>query len=81
MRAAPQFYKDAVVPVTAPRTKVLGAEMLGASVIRSGDSYEDALEHARSLAAHHDWRFLPAFDDPDVIAGQGTAIPERGEMN
>ncbi|WP_437605579.1 pyridoxal-phosphate dependent enzyme [Sorangium sp. So ce834] len=62
----------AVVPVTAPRTKVLGAEMLGASVIRSGDSYEDALEHARALAARHDWRFLPAFDDPDVIAGQGT---------
>ncbi|WP_104983802.1 pyridoxal-phosphate dependent enzyme [Sorangium cellulosum] len=46
--------------------------MLGASVIRSGDSYEDALEHARSLVARHDWRFLPAFDDPDVIAGQGT---------
>lgn len=61
-----------VVPISAPRTKVRGAEALGADVIRFGSSYEEAQEHAMLLAARKDWRFLPAFDDPDVIAGQGT---------
>ncbi|AKU97844.1 Threonine dehydratase, catabolic [Labilithrix luteola] len=61
-----------VVPITAPLTKVRGAEALGAKVIRFGRSYEDAQDHAISLARENGWRFLPAFDDPDVIAGQGT---------
>ncbi len=69
-----------VVPVTAPRTKVRGTEALGASVIRWGNTFEDALVHARQLADRHDWRFLPAFDDADVIAGQGTVGWELLEL-
>jgi len=61
-----------VVPVTAPLTKIRGTEALGADVIRSGRSYEEAQDHAQSLARRNGWRFLPAFDDPDVVAGQGT---------
>jgi threonine dehydratase len=37
-----------------------------------GDSYDEAKAFAVELAAHHDYRLLPAFDDVDVIAGQGT---------
>ena len=61
-----------VVPITAPRTKVLGAEALGANVISCGFSYEEAQDHALTIARRRGWRFLPAFDDRDVIAGQGT---------
>lgn len=61
-----------VVPVTAPLTKVRGTEALGAKVIRFGSSYEEAQEHALLLGRQNGWRLLPAFDDADVIAGQGT---------
>lgn len=61
-----------VVPRTAPRTKVRGAQELGAEVVTHGDSFEEALDYARALPG----RFLHAFDDPDVIAGQGTAALE-----
>jgi threonine dehydratase len=41
-------------------------------VVIRGTCYEDSEEHARRLASKHEWRFLHAFDDPEVIAGQGT---------
>jgi threonine dehydratase len=62
----------AVIPITAPHTKIRGTKDLGADVIRYGETYEEALEHARRLAHSNDWRIVPAFDDRDVIAGQGT---------
>src|SRR5690606_34444045 len=43
-----------------------------ATVRLHGDSYDEARAFAAELAAQHDFRLLPAFDDPDVIAGQGT---------
>ncbi len=69
-----------VVPVAAPLTKVRGTEALGAKVIRFGCSYEEAQDHAMLLARENGWRFLPAFDDADVIAGQGTVGWELLEL-
>jgi len=66
----------AVVPTTAPEEKVVSTRSLGAKVIVHGHSYEAAQAHARHLATINGWRFLPAFDDPEVIAGQGTIALE-----
>jgi len=72
--AARHFGLDAVVvvPVTAPRTKVDGCRALGARVVAHGETYDDALGEARRIATSEGRRFVHAFDDPDVIAGQGT---------
>jgi threonine dehydratase len=61
-----------VMPQCAPQTKVAGVAHWGATVRLHGDSYDDTKAFAAQLAAHNDYRLLPAFDDPDVIAGQGT---------
>ena len=61
-----------VMPRNAPETKVAGVAHWGATVRLHGDSYDEAKAFAAELAAQHDYRLLPAFDDPDVIAGQGT---------
>jgi threonine dehydratase len=62
----------AVMPQTAPTTKVAGVERLGAKVILHGKNFDEAKDFAEELALELGYRFLPAFDDPDVIAGQGT---------
>ena len=62
----------AVVPESAPQSKIQRTEQLGAQVIVRGAGFEEAQEYAQSLARREGARFLPAFDDPDVIAGQGT---------
>ncbi len=62
----------AVMPTTTPQTKVQGVARWGAFVRLHGNSYDEAAEHAHELAEHHGYRYLSAFDDPDVIAGQGT---------
>ncbi len=69
-----------VVPETAPRTKIDGCRALGARVITHGESFDEALEEAKRLAVTHGWRFIHAFDDPDVIAGQGTVGVELREL-
>lgn len=61
-----------VMPRTAPETKIAGVAHWGATVRLHGDSYDEAKTFAAELAAQYDYRLLPAFDDPDVIAGQGT---------
>jgi len=61
-----------VMPHGAPATKIAGVSHWGALVRQHGDSYDEAYAFALELAEHHGYRFLPAFDDPDVIAGQGT---------
>ena len=58
--------------VGAPATKIAGVAPWGATVRQHGDSYDEAYGFARELAAQNGYRFLSAFDDPDVIAGQGT---------
>ena len=61
-----------VMPHGAPENKIAGVAHWGATVRQHGDSYDEAYAFARQLAEHHGYRFLSAFDDPDVIAGQGT---------
>ncbi|MBX9401757.1 threonine dehydratase [Lysobacter sp. BMK333-48F3] len=61
-----------VMPSCAPQTKVAGVAHWGATVRLHGDSYDEAKAFAKELAEQHGYRLLSAFDDPDVIAGQGT---------
>ena len=61
-----------VMPVTAPYLKSEAVLSLGGVVVLHGDSYSDAYSHALELAKLHRYIFIHPFDDPDVIAGQGT---------
>src|SRR5262245_60469087 len=61
-----------VMPVTTPRIKVNAVAHRGAKVVLRGDSYDEALAHAWRLKRRHGHTFVHAYDDPDVIAGQGT---------
>jgi threonine dehydratase len=61
-----------VMPRTAPETKVAGVAHWGATVRLHGETYDEAKAFAAELAAQNGFRLLSAFDDPDVIAGQGT---------
>jgi len=61
-----------VMPRCAPQTKIAGVAHWGATVRLHGDSYDEAKAFAAELAAQNDYRVLSAFDDRDVIAGQGT---------
>ncbi|QDT54459.1 L-threonine dehydratase biosynthetic IlvA [Caulifigura coniformis] len=61
-----------VMPVTSPRLKSDAVRSLGGEVILFGDSYSDAYAHAMELQRQHGFVFVHPFDDPDVIAGQGT---------
>ncbi|KRD75700.1 threonine dehydratase [Lysobacter sp. Root983] len=65
-----------VMPRCAPQTKIAGVAHWGATVRLHGDSYDEAKAFAIELAEQHDYRLLSAFDDPDVIAGQGTVALE-----
>ena len=61
-----------VVPVTTPEVKQRAIVALGANLIRFGDSYDEAYAYACLLAENRDLVFIHPYDDPDVIAGQGT---------
>jgi threonine dehydratase len=61
-----------VMPVTTPKLKIDAVRSFRGEVILHGDSYSDAYAHASELAAAHNYTFVHPFDDPDVIAGQGT---------
>lgn len=61
-----------VMPVTTPSIKTEAVAALGGEVVLHGDTYDDAYAHARELAAKHELVFIHPFDDPMVIAGQGT---------
>ena len=61
-----------VMPTSAPATKIAGVAHWGATVRLHGDTYDDAKAFAAELAEQNGFRLLSAFDDPDVIAGQGT---------
>ncbi|BAL94149.1 threonine ammonia-lyase, biosynthetic [Rubrivivax gelatinosus] len=65
-----------VMPVTTPRLKVDAVAALGGEVVLHGDSYSDAYAHAVELQAAQGLSFVHPFDDPDVIAGQGTIAME-----
>ena len=61
-----------VMPVTTPQIKVDAVQGWGAKVVLWGDSYDEAHAHARDLERRHGYTFVHPYDDPDVIAGQGT---------
>ena len=61
-----------VMPATTPRIKVDAVRRHGAEVVLFGDNYDAAYEKARELAASAGMTFVHPYDDPDVIAGQGT---------
>ena len=61
-----------VMPVTTPQVKVDAVRHLGGEVVLHGDSYNDAYDHALKVAEAEGLTFVHPFDDPDVIAGQGT---------
>jgi threonine dehydratase len=61
-----------VMPVTTPQVKVDAVAARGGQVVLHGDTYDDAYKYARELEAEKNLTFIHPFDDPDVIAGQGT---------
>jgi len=61
-----------VMPQTTPHIKVDAVRAMGAEVVLAGDSYGDAKAHCDVLAAETGQTFIHPFDDPLVIAGQGT---------
>ncbi len=61
-----------VMPVTTPSIKIDAVRALGGEVILHGDAYDDAYAHALALADSENLVFIHPFDDPAVIAGQGT---------
>ena len=61
-----------VMPVTTPPVKVDAVRARGGIVVLHGNTYDDAYAHARQLEAEKGLTFIHPFDDPDVIAGQGT---------
>ena len=65
-----------VMPVTTPFSKVERTEGHGAEVVLHGESVAESTVHAKALAAAHDLEFVHPYDDPLVIAGQGTAAIE-----
>ncbi len=62
-----------VMPSTAPLVKVQACKNTGAEIILEGKVFDDAYASAKNLASERKMRFVPAFDDPLVICGQGTA--------
>ena len=65
-----------VMPTTTPQLKVDAVRGFGGEVVLFGDSYSDAFDHAITLEKKQGLTFVHPFDDPDVIAGQGTVAME-----
>ena len=65
-----------VMPTTTPQLKVDAVRNLGGEVLLHGESYTDAYNHALTLEKKQGLTFVHPFDDPDVIAGQGTIAME-----
>ncbi|VFR53591.1 Threonine dehydratase biosynthetic [plant metagenome] len=61
-----------VMPVTTPQVKIDAVRGWGGEVVLAGDSFSDAYAHALELEKKEKLTFVHPFDDPDVIAGQGT---------
>ena len=61
-----------VMPTTSPQVKIDAVRRLGGEVVLAGESFTDAFAHAQILEKKEKLTFVHPFDDPDVIAGQGT---------
>jgi len=69
-----------VMPETTPEIKVSAVEALGGNVVLAGDSYSDASLHAQVLCDESGLTYIHPYDDPLVIAGQGTIAQELLEQ-
>ena len=65
-----------VMPETTPRIKIDEVASYGAEIVLNGETYSDAAEAAKRLVTEKGLTFIPPYDDPDVIAGQGTVAKE-----
>jgi len=65
-----------VMPLTTPEIKVQAVADFGGEIVLHGDEYDQAYEHAIELGRQRGLVFVHPFDDPDVIAGQGTIAME-----
>jgi threonine dehydratase len=65
-----------VMPRFTPQVKVERSRVLGAEIVLEGDSFDEANDRALALATRRGLEFIHAYDDPDVIAGQGTVALE-----
>lgn len=65
-----------VMPRTTPQIKIDAVRAHGARVVLHGDTYDAASSHAEKLVEQKDLVYIHPFDDPDVIAGQGTIAVE-----
>ena len=65
-----------VMPTTTPQLKIDAVQALGGEVVLAGESYSDAYQHSLLLQEQQGLTFVHPFDDPDVIAGQGTIAME-----
>lgn len=65
-----------VMPKTTPEIKVAAVRRLGAEIVLHGNTYDEASEHAHALAAASGATYIPPYDHPLVIAGQGTVAME-----
>ncbi|MBK8158398.1 MAG: threonine ammonia-lyase, biosynthetic [Rhodospirillaceae bacterium] len=61
-----------VMPITTPQIKIDAVRHWGGKVVLHGDAFDEAYAHAKLLETEHSLTFIHPFDDPDVIAGQGT---------
>lgn len=65
-----------VMPVTTPEIKINAVKAYGAKIVLHGDGYSDCAEEAARIVKETGVTFIPPYDDPDVIAGQGTVAKE-----
>ena len=68
-----------VMPDNAPAVKVAGVEREGAEIVRCGPGSDERRVMAERLAAEHGYAMVPPFDDPEIIAGQGSVGLEIAE--
>lgn len=68
-----------VMPKLTPTVKVMQTEAHGATVVLYGETFEAANAHARALEGERSLTFVHPFDEPDIIAGQGTVALEMLE--
>ncbi|HEY1124826.1 MAG TPA: threonine ammonia-lyase [Sphingobium sp.] len=68
-----------VMPKTTPMVKVMQTEGHGATVVLFGETFDEAYAHARQLEGEQGLTFVHPFDEPDIIAGQGTVALEMLE--
>ena len=68
-----------VMPMTTPTVKVTQTKGHGATVVQYGEKFDDAYAHARLLEVEQGLTFIHPFDEPDIMAGQGTVALEMLE--